>query len=139
MKARKGISYLEYALLAALVGIVGAVGVMKYGNAISEFFSSLANKTTEVTPKTGKRYIEIAKAMGVKGVEKMTLVQARKAAIAAVEKLSKDVGIPANLKGILKKEDIPFLAKSAYADACRPGNPRDCTIKDIEKLYKSLV
>ncbi len=52
MKARKGISYLEYALLAALVGIVGAVGVMKYGNAISEFFSSLANKTTEVTPKT---------------------------------------------------------------------------------------
>ena len=59
--------------------------------------------------------------------------------IAAVEKLSKDVGIPANLKGILKKEDIPFLAKSAYADACRPGNPRDCTIKDIEKLYKSLV
>ena len=52
MKARKGISYLEYALLAALVGIVGAVGVMKYGNAISEFFSSLATKTTEVTPKT---------------------------------------------------------------------------------------
>ena len=90
-------------------------------------------------PKTGKRYIEIAKAMGVKGVEKMTLVQARKAAIAAVEKLSKDVGIPPTLKGILKKEDIPFLAKSAYADACRPGNPRDCTVKDIEKLYKSLA
>ena len=90
-------------------------------------------------PKTGKRYIEIAKAMGVKGVEKMSLLQARKAAIAAVEKLSKDVGIPANLKGILKKEDIPFLAKSAYADACRPGNPRDCTVKDIERLYKSLV
>ena len=90
-------------------------------------------------PKTGKRYIEIAKAMGVKGVDKLTLQAARKAAIAAVEKLSKDVGIPANLKGILKKEDIPFLAKSAYADACRPGNPRDCTVKDIEKLYKSLV
>ena len=90
-------------------------------------------------PKTGRRYIEIAKAMGVKGVEKMSLVQARKAAIAAVEKLSHDVGIPANLKGILKKEDIPFLAKSAYADACRPGNPRDCTVKDIERLYKSLI
>ena len=89
--------------------------------------------------KTGRRYIEIAKAMGVKGVEKMTLAKARQAAIAAVEKLSKDVGIPANLKGILKKEDIPFLAKSAYADACRPGNPRDCTVKDIERLYASLV
>ena len=90
-------------------------------------------------PKTGKRYAAIASAMGVKGVEKMSLTQARKAAITAVEKLSQDVGIPANLKGVLKKEDIPFLAKSAYADACRPGNPRDCTVKDIERLYKSLV
>ena len=90
-------------------------------------------------PATGAKYRKIAEAMGVKGVEKMTLAQARKAAIAAVEKLSKDVGIPSNLKGILKKEDIPFLAKSAYADACRPGNPRDCTVKDIERLYKSLV
>ena len=62
-----------------------------------------------------------------------------KAAIAAVEKLSKDVGIPANLKGVLKKEDVAFLAKSAYADACRPGNPRDMTVADIEKLYKSLA
>lgn len=90
-------------------------------------------------PKTGKRYIEIAKAMGVKGVEKMDLNKARKAAIAAVEQLSKDVGIPANLKGILKAEDIPFLAKSAYADACRPGNPRDVSVAEIEKLYKSLI
>ena len=89
--------------------------------------------------KTGRRYIEIAKAMGVKGVDKMTLAQARNAAIAAVEKLSKDVGIPVNLKGIIKKEDIAFLAKSAYADACRPGNPRECTVKDIEKLYASLA
>ncbi len=89
--------------------------------------------------KTGRRYIEIAKAMGVKGVEKMDLATARKAAIAAVEKLSKDVGIPANLKGILKKEDVDFLAESAYADACRPGNPRDCTVKDIKKLYLSLI
>ena len=89
--------------------------------------------------KTGRRYIEIAKAMGVKGVEKMDLNAARKAAIAAVEKLSKDVGIPADLKGILKKEDVKFLAESAYADACRPGNPRDCSVKDIEKLYLSLI
>ncbi len=90
-------------------------------------------------PKTGAKYRAIAAAMGVKGVEKMTLAKAREAAIKAVEKLSKDVGIPANLKGVLKKEDVKFLAESAYADACRPGNPRDCTVKDIEKLYLSLI
>ena len=90
-------------------------------------------------PKSGDKYRKIAVAMGVKGVEKMTLAEARKAAIAAVEKLSKDVGIPADLKGVLKKEDIRFLAESAYANACRPGNPREVTVKDIEKLYKSLV
>ena len=89
--------------------------------------------------KTGDKYRKIALAMGVKGAEKMPLAKVRQAAIAAVEKLSKDVGIPANLKGVLKKEDVKFLAESAYADACRPGNPRDLTVKDIEKLYLSLI
>ena len=89
--------------------------------------------------KTGDKYRAIATAMGVAGVDKMTLSEARKAAIAAVEKLSSDVGIPKDLKGVLKKEDVKFLAESAYADACRPGNPRDCTVADIEKLYKSLM
>ena len=88
---------------------------------------------------TGTRYVEIAKAMGVEGVEKMDLATARQAAIAAVEQLSKDVGIPQDLKGIMKKEDVRFLAESAYADACRPGNPRDCTVDDIEQLYLSLI
>jgi len=90
-------------------------------------------------PATGAKYRKIAEAMGVKGVEKMTLAQARKAAIAAVEKLAADVGIPPDLKGVLKKEDVQFLAESAYADACRPGNPRDCTVEQIAKLYKSLM
>ena len=90
-------------------------------------------------PATGAKYRKIAEAMGVKGVEKMTLAQARKAAIAAVEKLSADVGIPPDLKGVLKKEDVQFLAESAYADACRPGNPRDCSVAQIAKLYKSLM
>ena len=89
--------------------------------------------------KTGDKYRKIAIVMGVKGAEKMPLAKVRQAAITAVVKLSKDVGIPQNLQGILKKEDIPFLAKSAYADACRPGNPRDLTVKDIEKLYKGLI
>lgn len=89
--------------------------------------------------KTGTKYREIARAMGVKNVDKMTMSQYRKAAVEAVEKLAKDVGIPADLKGVLKNEDIKFLSESAFADACRPGNPRDCSVKDIEKLYKSLV
>lgn len=89
--------------------------------------------------KSGGKYRAIATAMGVKGVEKMSLTEARQAAIGAVEKLAAKVGIPKDLKGVLKKEDIKFLAESAYADACRPGNPRDCTVKDIEKLYASLI
>ena len=89
--------------------------------------------------KTGDKYRKIAVAMGVKGADKMPLAKARQAAIAAVEKLSRDVGIPSNLKGVLKEEDVKFLAESAYADACRPGNPRDVTVKDIEKLYRGLM
>ena len=69
----------------------------------------------------------------------MTQEEYRKAAVDAVKQLSKDVGIPANLKEIVKKEDIPFLAESAMADACRPGNPKDPTVEDIIKLYESLM
>ncbi|MBQ0035456.1 MAG: lactaldehyde reductase [Firmicutes bacterium] len=90
-------------------------------------------------PKTGTKYKDIAAALGVKGTEKMKPAEYRKAAIDAVRKLSKSVGIPQTLKGIVKPEDIPELAKSAYADACRPGNPRDVSIKQIEKLYWSLM
>ena len=89
--------------------------------------------------KTGTKYRELARAMGVKNVDSMKQGEYRKAAIEAVEKLAADVGIPKDLKGVLKKEDIAFLAESAFKDACRPGNPRDCTVKDIEKLYKSLI
>lgn len=90
-------------------------------------------------PATGTKYRDIAIAMGVKGVEKMTQAQYRKAACEAVQQLSIDVGIPANLKGVLKKEDIDFLADSAVADACCPGNPREVTKADVVKLYKSLM
>ncbi len=90
-------------------------------------------------PATGTKYRDIAIAMGVKGVEKMTQAQYRKAACDAVQQLSIDVGIPANLKGVLKKEDIDFLADSAVADACCPGNPREVTKADVVKLYKSLM
>ena len=90
-------------------------------------------------PATGEKYREIARAMGVKGVDDMSQEEYRKAAIEAVKKLSADVGIPADLKEIVKEEDIPFLAQSAYDDACRPGNPRPTSVEDITKLYKSLI
>ena len=90
-------------------------------------------------PATGEKYRDIAKAMGVEGVDAMTLEDARKAAIDAVRQLSIDVGIPTDLKAIVKEEDIPFLAQSAYDDACRPGNPMDTSVEDITALYKSLL
>ena len=89
-------------------------------------------------PATGEKYRDIAKAMG-EGTEKMTQDEYRKAAIDAVKKLAADVGIPADLKDIVKPEDIPFLAQSAYDDACRPGNPRDTSVEEIKELYKSLL
>ena len=69
----------------------------------------------------------------------MTQEEYRKAAIDAVKQLSADVGIPADLKDIVKPEDIPFLAQSAYDDACRPGNPKETSVEDITKLYESLI
>ena len=90
-------------------------------------------------PATGEKYREIARAMGVQGVDSMTQEEYRKAAIDAVRKLSEDVGIPADLKAIVKEEDIPFLAQSAYDDACRPGNPRETSVEEITELYKSLI
>jgi lactaldehyde reductase len=88
---------------------------------------------------TGTKYREIARAMGVEGVDNMTVEEYRRAAIDAVKALSADVGIPADLKAIAKDEDVQFLAESAYADACRPGNPKDTCVEDIIKLYKSLM
>ena len=69
----------------------------------------------------------------------MSVEEYRKAAVDAVKQLSADVGIPADLKAIVKKEDLDFLAESAYADACRPGNPRETSIADIRELFVKLI
>ena len=90
-------------------------------------------------PATGDKYREIARAMGVKGVDEMSVEEYRKAAIDAVKQLSLDVGIPADLKDIVKPEDVQFLSESAFADACRPGNPRETSVEEIAELYKSLL
>jgi len=88
---------------------------------------------------TGDKYKNIAIAMGVPNVETMTEEEYKMAAIDSVKRLSNDIGIPSTLKDIINEEDIPFLSKSAYEDACRPGNPRDTSIEEISKLYKSLL
>ena len=90
-------------------------------------------------PVAGKRYRAIGKAMGVDGIDAMDDEAAAAATIAAVKQLSADVGIPADLKGILKEEDMQFLSDSAYADACRPGNPRDTSVEEIKALYRSMM
>ena len=89
-------------------------------------------------PCTGEKYRQIAQAMGVAGVEAMDQAAYRKAAIDAVRQLSQDVGIPSKLPA-LKEEDLPFLAESAYADACRPGNPRDTSVEELKELFRKLM
>ncbi len=90
-------------------------------------------------PATGEKYRDIAVAMGVEEAKNMPIEEARKAAIDAVKKLAADVGIPSDLKAIVKKEDLDFLAQSAYDDACRPGNPRETSVAEIKKIYESML
>ena len=87
---------------------------------------------------TGEKYREIARAMGVEGVDQMDQATYRKAAVDAVRKLSEDVGIPSKLEA-LKEEDLPFLAESAHADACAPGNPKDASVEDLTALFRKLM
>ena len=88
---------------------------------------------------TGEKYREIARAMGVKGVDEMTQEEYRAAAVNAVRQLAEDVGIKVSLKGIVKEEDLDQLSIDAYNDACRPGNPREVSVEDIKALYRSLM
>ena len=87
---------------------------------------------------TGEKYKEIARAMGVEGVDQMSVEEYRKAAVDAVRKLSVDVGIPTKLEAI-KEEDLQFLAESAYADACAPGNPKDASVEDLKALFRKIM
>ena len=87
---------------------------------------------------TGEKYRGIARARGVKGVEDMTVEEYRKAAVDAVQQLSIDVGIPTKLDAI-KEEDLQFLAESAHADACAPGNPKDASVEDLKNLFRKIM
>lgn len=134
--AGMGFSNVGLGIVHSMAHPLGAVYDTPHGVANAIILPTVMEYNAEAT---GDKYKYIAAAMGVEGTEKMTVEEYRKAAINAVKKLSADVGIPADLKEIVKEEDLDFLAESAYADACRPGNPRDTSVEEIKALYKSLM
>ena len=134
--AGMGFSNVGLGIVHSMAHPLGALYDTPHGVANAIILPTVMEYTAEAT---GEKYREIAKAMGVEGTESMSQEEYRKAAIDAVKKLSEDVGIPKDLKEIVKEEDIPFLAQSAYDDACRPGNPKETSVEDITELYKSLM
>lgn len=134
--AGMGFSNVGLGIVHSMAHPLGALYDTPHGIANAIILPTVMEYNAEAT---GEKYREIARAMGVKGVDDMTQEEYRKAAIDAVKQLSSDVGIPADLKEIVKREDIPFLAQSAYDDACRPGNPKETSVADITKLYESLL
>lgn len=134
--AGMGFSNVGLGIVHSMAHALGAVYNTPHGVANAILLPTVMEYNADAT---GERYREIARAMGVKGVDEMSVEEYRKAAVDAVKKLSIDVGIPQDLKAIVKEEDIDFLAQSAMDDACRPGNPKDPTKEDIIKLYKSLL
>ncbi len=134
--AGMGFSNVGLGIVHSMAHPLGAVYDTPHGVANAIILPTVMAYNAEAT---GEKYREIARAMGVKGVDEMTQEEYRAAAIEAVRQLSKDVGIPADLKAIVKEEDIEMLAQQAMDDACRPGNPKDPTKEDIIALYKSLM
>ncbi|MGV1062980.1 lactaldehyde reductase [Clostridium perfringens] len=134
--AGMGFSNVGLGIVHSMAHSLGAVYDTPHGVANAIILPTVMEYNAE---KTGDKYKYIAAAMGVENTENMTVEEYRKAAVDAVKKLSEDVGIPANLKDIVKKEDIRFLAESAYNDACRPGNPKETSVEDIIALYESLI
>ena len=134
--AGQGFSNVGLGIVHSMAHSLGAVYDTPHGVANAILLPTVMEYNADAT---GEKYRDIAKAMGVEGVDAMTLDEARKAACAAVKQLSQDVGIPADLKAIVKEEDVQFLSESAYADACRPGNPKDTSVEEIAALYRSLM
>lgn len=134
--AGMGFSNVGLGIVHSMAHALGAVYDTPHGVANAILLPTVMEYNAEAT---GEKYRDIAKAMGVKGTENMSQAEYRKAAVDAVRQLSKDVGIPQDLKQIVKDKDVDFLAQSAMDDACRPGNPKDPTLEDIKALYRSLM
>ena len=134
--AGMGFSNVGLGLVHSMAHPLGALYDTPHGVANAIILPTVMSYNAEYT---GDKYKYIAAAMGIENTDKMPVEKYRNAAIDAVRQLSVDVGIPKTLKGVVKEEDLQFLAESAYADACRPGNPRDTSVKEIIQLYRSLM
>ena len=133
--AGMGFSNVGLGIAHSMAHTLGAVYDTPHGVACAMMLSIVMEYNAECT---GEKYKEIAKAMGVEGVDDMSVEEYRKAAVDAVRKLSVDVGIPTKLEA-LKEEDLSFLAESAHADACAPGNPKDASVEDLKDLFRKLM
>ena len=131
-----GFSNCGLGIVHSMAHSLGAVYDTPHGVANAILLPTVMEYNAEAT---GEKLKDVAIAMGVEGAEKMSQEEYRKAAVDAVKKLSKDVGIPADLKAIVKPEDLDFLTQSAMDDACRPGNPKEPTFEDIKNLYLKLM
>ena len=131
-----GFSNCGLGIVHSMAHSLGAVYDTPHGVANAILLPTVMEYNAEAT---GEKLKDVAIAMGVEGVEKMSQEEYRKAAVDAVKQLSKDVGIPADLKAIVKPEDLDFLTQSAMDDACRPGNPKEPTFEDIKNLYLKLM
>ena len=133
--AGMGFSNVGLGIAHSMAHTLGAVYDTPHGVACAMMLPIVMEYNAECT---GEKYKEIARAMGVKGVDQMSVEEYRKAAVDAVRKLSVDVGIPTKLEAI-KEEDLQFLAESAYADACAPGNPKDASVEDLKALFRKIM
>ena len=133
--AGMGFSNVGLGIAHSMAHTLGAVYDTPHGVACAMMLPIVMEYNAECT---GERYREIARAMGVEGVDSMSQAEYRAAAVEAVRKLGEDVGIPSKLEA-LREEDLPFLAQSAYDDACRPGNPKDTSVEDLTALFRKLM
>lgn len=134
--AGQGFSNVGLGIVHSMAHGLGALYDTPHGVANAILLPSIMKYNAECT---GDKYRDIAKAMGVENTDAMSVEEARDAAVNAVSALAEKVGIPKDLKGILKEEDIQFLSESAFADACRPGNPKDTSVEEIAQLYRALL
>ena len=133
--AGMGFSNVGLGIAHSMAHTLGAVYDTPHGVACAMMLPIVMEYNQECT---GEKYREIARAVGVANVDSMSQDEYRKAAVDAVKKLSADVGIPSVLEAI-KEEDLPFLAESAYADACAPGNPKDASVEDLKDLFRKIM
>lgn len=133
--AGMGFSNVGLGIAHSMAHTLGAVYDTPHGVACAMMLPIVMNYNKETT---GEKYREIARAMGVEGVDNMSVEEYRESAINAVRKLSADVGIPEKLEAI-KEEDLDFLAESTCADACAPGNPRDIDVENAKALFREIM